>query len=229
MATHSSTLAWRIPWTEEPGRLQSMGSQRVGHDWATSLSLFTIKTSRIMFHSVSAAYCYIENDPKIEWLKIAAFTSVKGLPFESGWEGIAQLWSSQYQLLWRFISWHVNSCCLLLAGTSWRLSLRSLLRGMVPTVSVPEGLGGNCILFVIQLQKPYSVPSSIVTVPSGFKRKQHRTYLSMAKYHGHTDTCGDTLIQKSLENAICHIPQPAMDSEETFTSAFLGGRTLYFV
>ena len=37
-ATHSSTLAWRIPWMEEPGRLQSMGSQRVGHDWVTSLS-----------------------------------------------------------------------------------------------------------------------------------------------------------------------------------------------
>ena len=32
MATHSSTLAWNIPWTEEPGRLWSMGSQRVGHD-----------------------------------------------------------------------------------------------------------------------------------------------------------------------------------------------------
>ena len=41
MATHSSTLAWKIPWTEEPGGLQSMGSLRVGHDWATSLSLFT--------------------------------------------------------------------------------------------------------------------------------------------------------------------------------------------
>ena len=41
MATHSSTLAWKIPWMEEPGRLQSMGSLRVGHDWATSLSLFT--------------------------------------------------------------------------------------------------------------------------------------------------------------------------------------------
>ena len=41
MAPHSSTLAWRIPWTEEPGGLQSMGSLRVGHDWATSLSLFT--------------------------------------------------------------------------------------------------------------------------------------------------------------------------------------------
>ena len=39
MATHSSTLAWKIPWMEEPGRLQSMGSKRVRHDWATSLSL----------------------------------------------------------------------------------------------------------------------------------------------------------------------------------------------
>ena len=40
MATHSSALAWRIPWTEEPGGLQSTGSQRVGHNWATSLSLY---------------------------------------------------------------------------------------------------------------------------------------------------------------------------------------------
>ena len=42
MAPHSSTLAWKISWTEEPGGLQSMGSLRVGHDWATSLSLFTV-------------------------------------------------------------------------------------------------------------------------------------------------------------------------------------------
>ena len=39
MTPHSSTLAWTIPWTEEPGRLQSMGSRRVGHGWVTSLSL----------------------------------------------------------------------------------------------------------------------------------------------------------------------------------------------
>ena len=45
MATHSSTLAWKIPWTEEPGRLLSMGSHRVGHDWVTSLSLFTFHAS----------------------------------------------------------------------------------------------------------------------------------------------------------------------------------------
>ena len=44
MATHSSVLAWRSPWTEEPGRLQSRGSQRVRHDWATRYS--TAQTSR---------------------------------------------------------------------------------------------------------------------------------------------------------------------------------------
>ena len=42
MAPHSSTLAWKIPWTEEPGRLQSTGLLRVGQDQATSLSLFTL-------------------------------------------------------------------------------------------------------------------------------------------------------------------------------------------
>ena len=40
------TLAWKIPWIEEPGRLQSLGSLRVGHDWATSFSLFTFMHSR---------------------------------------------------------------------------------------------------------------------------------------------------------------------------------------
>ena len=43
MATHSSILAWKIPWTEEPGRLQSTGSQRVGHKWATSLTHLMVR------------------------------------------------------------------------------------------------------------------------------------------------------------------------------------------
>ena len=43
---HSSTFAWKIPWTEEPGRPQSMGLLRVGHDWAASLLLFTFKNWR---------------------------------------------------------------------------------------------------------------------------------------------------------------------------------------
>ena len=50
MAPHSSTLAWRIPWTDEPGGLRSMGSRRVGHDWATSLSLFTSVHWRRQWH-----------------------------------------------------------------------------------------------------------------------------------------------------------------------------------
>ena len=50
VAPHSSTLAWKIPWTEEPGRLQSMGSLRVGYDWASSLSLFTFMHWRRQWH-----------------------------------------------------------------------------------------------------------------------------------------------------------------------------------
>ena len=50
MAPHSSTLAWKIPWTEEPGGLQSMGSPRVRHNWATSLSLFTFMHWRRQWH-----------------------------------------------------------------------------------------------------------------------------------------------------------------------------------
>ena len=46
MATHSSTLAWKIPWMEEPGRLHSLGSQRVRHYWATSFSFFLTSNSQ---------------------------------------------------------------------------------------------------------------------------------------------------------------------------------------
>ena len=53
MAIHSSTLAWKIPWTEEPDRLQSRGSQRVGHDWATSLP------RQILFHIITYCLCLV--------------------------------------------------------------------------------------------------------------------------------------------------------------------------
>ena len=61
MATHSSTLAWKIRWTEKPGRLQSMGSQRVKHNWATSL-----------IHSVNAKKNFkstTTNVVKVLWFK----------------------------------------------------------------------------------------------------------------------------------------------------------------
>ena len=65
MASHSSTLAWKIPWTEEPGRLQSMGSLRVRHEWVTVTSLLTL-TSLITAAAASAKLlqsCLILCDP----------------------------------------------------------------------------------------------------------------------------------------------------------------------
>ena len=58
MAIHSSTLAWKIPQTEEPGRLQSMGSQRVRHDWATSL--FKVSCHRVPTTSKHEYYCLLQ-------------------------------------------------------------------------------------------------------------------------------------------------------------------------
>ena len=62
MATHSSILAWRNPWTEEPGGLQPMGSQRVGHDWTTKHSTWQTKTFDPSFLTV-----YTKINPK--WIK----------------------------------------------------------------------------------------------------------------------------------------------------------------
>ena len=64
MATHSSTLAWKIPWTEEPGRLWSMGSQRVGYNWVTSFSFpFSLVTAymihiKCMFINVKCSFIW---------------------------------------------------------------------------------------------------------------------------------------------------------------------------
>ena len=58
MAPHSSTLAWKIPWVVEPGRLQSMGSLRIRHDWATSLSLFTFMHWRRKWHPHSSTLAW---------------------------------------------------------------------------------------------------------------------------------------------------------------------------
>ena len=50
MATHSSILAWRIPWIEEPGRLQYLGLQRVGHDWVTNTLIFISGGGLLLTH-----------------------------------------------------------------------------------------------------------------------------------------------------------------------------------
>ena len=92
MAPHSSTLAWKIPWTEEPGGLQSMGSLRVGHDWATSLSLFHFHAleKEMATHSCSclenprdggawwaAVYGVAQSRTRLKWLSSSSSIIVK--------------------------------------------------------------------------------------------------------------------------------------------------------
>ena len=66
MATHSSTVAWKIPWTKEPGRLQSMGLQRVGHNWVTSLSFFFL-----LAFEISAVVQQFEHSLALPFLTLA--------------------------------------------------------------------------------------------------------------------------------------------------------------
>ena len=67
MATHSSILAWKIPWTEECGRLQSMGSQRVGHDQVTSLSFMLGKYCSVWRHFGCHSY---GDATDIQWVEV---------------------------------------------------------------------------------------------------------------------------------------------------------------
>ena len=89
MATHSSILTWRIPWTEEPGGLQSMGSQRVGHDWVTHfLSLFPLR--------IFGNYCG-RTDSRKWWKRLRKWQSSARLSWQSldqtvGPEGETRRW-----------------------------------------------------------------------------------------------------------------------------------------
>ena len=79
MAAHSSTLAWKIPWTEEPGRLQPMGSQRVGHDWTTSLSLlwwlFIVTT--VVRKQTCLFFFVVASDSRQTWIQHSQLCSLE--------------------------------------------------------------------------------------------------------------------------------------------------------
>ena len=92
MATHSSVVAWRIPWTEKPGGLQSMGSQRVGHDWATNTFTFihSLKISGIFWTKKQFQRGWVSSlrqkqsldDVKADWtLSIASASSTPWTAF----------------------------------------------------------------------------------------------------------------------------------------------------
>ena len=108
-ATRSSNLAWKMPWTEEPGRLQSMGSLRVGHDWGTSLhfnDLFLVAWVLEHAHSVvTSSFCPHE-------LQLSMFLCPWDLPGKNFGVG----------------------CHFLLQGSSWPMDQTCLLRS--PTLAV---------------------------------------------------------------------------------------------
>ena len=89
MATHSSILAWRIPWTDESGRLQCPGSQRVRHDWVTSLSLNQMSTACLLCsrHSINRPNRGGRRMREKGRSRAASFPSVRdSWPFSRGWE-----------------------------------------------------------------------------------------------------------------------------------------------
>ena len=93
MAPHSSTLAWKIPWTEEPGRLKTMGSRRVGHGWATSLSLFTFIHWRRNGNPLQCSCLENPRDRGAWWAAVY---------------GVAQSWTWLSDFTFTFMHWRRN-------------------------------------------------------------------------------------------------------------------------
>ena len=108
MATHSSTLAWKIPWMEEPGGLQSMGLRGVGHDWETSLSLFSFLHWRRKWQPtpvflpgesqgwgslVAAIYGVTQSRIRLKWLSSSSSRNIVGTLLE---------WRHKYTYIFSF-------------------------------------------------------------------------------------------------------------------------------
>ena len=106
MAPHSSTLAWKIPWTEEPGRLQSTGSLRVGHDWVTSLWLFTFMHRRRKWQPTPV---FLPGNPRDGGAWWAAVYGVAQSQTQMKRLSSSSSSSSKHNLLWSLALWTVYS------------------------------------------------------------------------------------------------------------------------
>ena len=106
MAPHSSTLAWKIPWTEEPGRLQSMGLLRVRHDWATSLPLFTFMHGEGSGNPLQCSCLENPRDGGAWWASVCGVAQ--------SWTGLKWLSCSSMSIKSVMPSNHLILCCPLL-------------------------------------------------------------------------------------------------------------------
>ena len=110
MATQPSTLAWKIPWMDEPGRLQSMGSQRVGHDWVTSLGSRNYSKYLKHFNSFYSSHesCEVFKKMYIIWIlqmSLLKHRKVNSLCRAAKWQRQARQSALRSLLLARTICW----------------------------------------------------------------------------------------------------------------------------
>ena len=116
IATHSNILAWRIPWTENPGRLQSMGSQRVGHKWATNTYI----------HKHTHRSSSISGFPFVSYLFSQAIEGSRFLPSSVSWgwhlDSINTIWIVSYPETWTHLhlDCKIVSCSTLSASVTER-------------------------------------------------------------------------------------------------------------
>ena len=127
MATHSSILAWEIPRTEEPGGLQSMGSQRVGHDWATNT--FATLHKVIILYSCNFFFLKSKCPKSYSLLTILIFSCSNEGEFDFG---SSQNQTSLWQIVftcktgWYLWRWHFNK-----SSFAWMLGLQKLVKYLV--------------------------------------------------------------------------------------------------
>ena len=95
MATHSRTLAWKIPWTEERGRLQSMGSRRVRHDWATPLCL-GLERGKVTYQDRQSLFLVAQSAPLGNLYQNAQPVPLGGLEVQG--EGFSQSVASIFHI-----------------------------------------------------------------------------------------------------------------------------------
>ena len=137
MAPYSSTVAWKIPWMEEPGRLQSMGSLRVGHDWATSL---------FHFHALEKAMA--TQSSILAW-RIPGTEEPVGLP-SMGLHRVARL-------MWLSSSSRASQC----QRTAWDESLRAS-QDFSQHASFPGLYGGLLHFHIYIIVSEHQIKTKIV-------------------------------------------------------------------
>ena len=119
MATHSSILAWRTPWTEEPGGLQSMGLHRVRHDWATNtftfktgISVFQLRVHSCVYDPMSTLFIYwkgAERDKRVwqfDWNRVKILNLLK--TEAEKWRDRTRVWGKQMAQVNGYLSLEVT-------------------------------------------------------------------------------------------------------------------------